>query len=205
MGRGETASRVLQQLIGLYEDASQPDVDQRVAAWWWGAPDDEVAWALSLCRMVAPEPVAHLLYLAHVSQDIRPARATKEWGYRVAVGFVGARGSGQRRRSLVESYRPEWGHQAARDGLALAMWPHLRAQVPGIGKRCARFRCGKQAYQRVRDEVQRLACDAIADFRADLQDVLDGQFSLDFRGRWERATGHAWPKWDGATRGCAPL
>lgn len=188
------AARIVRQLAGLYDDDDRPDVDQRVAAFWWGQRDEDVAWALALCRMAAWEPVAHKLYIAHATQDIRQARDVKEWAYRVAAEFVGARGSGQRKRSLVESYRTDWGHQAARDGLALAMWPDLRNDVPGIGKRCAHFRCGKQAYQRVRDEVQRRACDAIADFRADMSDVLSGRFSEDFRIRWGVATGRVWGK-----------
>lgn len=186
------AAELVAQLAGLYARTERPDADQRTAAFWWGARDDEVAWALAICRMVAPDPIAQKLYIAHAAQDIRHARDIKDWGYRVAVEFAGSVGSGQRKRSQVEGYRPDWGQQAARDGLALALWPHLRDDIPGIGKRCEMFKCGKQAFQRVRDEVQRQACDLIAGFRLDMQETLDERFSRDFMRRWELATGRAW-------------
>lgn len=189
------AADLVAQLAGLYAAKERPDADQRTAAYWWGAQDEEVAWALAICNTVAPEPIAQRLYIAHAAEDARHARDVKDWGYRVAVEFAGSLGSGQRKRSQVEGYRAEWGHQAARDGLAIALWPHLRDEVPGIGRRCEAFRCGKQGYQRVRDEVQRQACDLIAGFRLDMTETLDGRFSHDFRNRWESVTGRGW---DGA-------
>ena len=189
------AADLVAQLAGLYAQRERPDADQRTAAYWWGAMDEEVAWALAICKTVAPEPIAQRLYIAHAAEDSRHARDLKDWGYRVAVEFAGSRGSGQRRRSQVEGYRTDWGHQAARDGLAIALWPHLRDDVPGIGKRAEQFHCGKQGYQRVRDEVQRQAGDLLTGFRLDMQETLDGRFSHDFRHRWEAATG--W-RWDGS-------
>lgn len=186
------AAQTVAMLAGLYLGGDGPDTDQRVASFWWGQPDEPVSWALSLAHTVSPDPIARHLYIAHVAEDTRHNRAIKDWGYRQAVEFVGARGSGQRRRSMVESYRPEWGQQAARDGLALAMWGHLRDCVPGIGKRAEALSCGKQAYQRVRDEVQRQTCDLIAGFRLDVTEILDERFSADFRNRWELATGKRW-------------
>lgn len=189
------ASDLVAQLAGLYAQRERPDADQRTASYWWGAQDEEVAWALAICKTVAPKPIAQRLYIAHVAEDSRHARDLKDWGYRVAVEYAGSRGSGQRRRSQVEGYRPDWGHQAARDGLAIALWPHLRDYVPGIGKRCEAFGCGKQGYDRVRSEVQAQACDLISGFRLDMQETLDGRFSHDFRQRWEGVTGR---KWDGS-------
>lgn len=186
------AAELVAQLAGLYARPERPDADQRTAAFWWGARDEEVGWALALCKIVADDPIAQRMYIAHAAEDVRHARELKDWAYRVAVEFAGSRGSGQRRRSQVEGYRTDWGHQAARDGIAIALWPHLRDDVPGIGKRCDRFGCGKQGYQRVRDEVQRRAGDLIAGFRLDMQEVLDGRFSRDFITRWEAATGRGW-------------
>ena len=165
---------------------------KRVAAWWYGANDPELVWALGLARVVSTEPLADKFYLTHAVEDVRYMRALKEWGYSAAVQFVGSRGSGQRRRSLVESYRPDWGHVAARDGMAMALWPHLGDGVPGLGKRSESFGCGKQAYQRVRDEVMRQTGDVIAGFRLDLAEALDERYSHDFRNRWEQVTGRAW-------------
>lgn len=165
---------------------------KRVAGFWWGTSDQELVWALALARTVSPEPIADKLYLTHATEDLRYMREIKEWGYSVAVQFVGSKGSGQRRRSLVESYRPDWGHVAARDGMAMALWPELREGVPGLGKRSEAFGCGKQAYQRVRDEVMRQTGDVIAGFRLDLAEAVDERYSHDFRNRWEQVTGKVW-------------
>lgn len=186
------ASETVAMLAGLYASRERPDADQRTAAFWWGAHDEEVAWALALANVVSPDPIAKHLYVAHAAEDVRHNRQIKEWGYRAAVEFAGAKGSGQRKRSMVESYRADWGHQAARDGLCMALWPELRDDVPGLGKRAEQFKCGKQAYQRVRDEVQRQACDLIAGFKLDVTEILSERFSRDFIGRWESATGKRW-------------
>lgn len=185
------AAQAVAMLADLYGSRGEPDADQRTAAYWWGAQDEDVAWWLGLCKMVNPDP-AQNLYLAHVAEDVRIAHGLKEWAYRKAVEYAGSKGTGQRQRSLVEAYRPEWGHQAARDGLAIALWPDLRDMVPGIGKRCDALGCGKQGFQRVRDEVTRLAADMIVGFRMDMEQCRTNRFSRDFIGRWEMATGCEW-------------
>lgn len=169
---------------------------KRVAGFWAGNRDRdlELVWALGLARLVAPEPVAEMLYLTHVTEDLCYMREIKEWGYMAAVDFAGSKGSGQRRRSLVESYRPDWGHQAARDGMAMALWPEQTADVPGVRTRSLAFHCGQQAYERVRSEVMRRTGDLIAGFRLDLAEALDERCSADLRNRWEIATGKAWPR-----------
>lgn len=169
----------------------EPDADQRTAAYWWGRPDDSVAWWLATCRMIAPHPIAQSLYLAHVAEDMSQRRAIKDWAYSVAAQFAGAKGSGQRRRSMVESYRLDWGHQAARDGVFLALWGDIE-DVPGITFRCDQFGCGKQAYQRVRDEITSQTRDMIAAFRSDMEQCRTGQRNRWFTQRWEEATGKSW-------------
>lgn len=186
------AQDAVARVSGLYERPDEPSAAQRTAAFWWGAQDEEVAWWLSLCKMVN-SPEAQSLYIASVAEDMRHARGLKEWAYRVAVEYAGSRGSGQRRRTIVESYRIDWGHQAARDGLAMALWPHLADEVPGIGKRCDQYGCGKQAYQRVRDEVSRQAGDLITGFDMDMEQCRRNRFSRDFIERWELAAGREWP------------
>lgn len=186
------ASQAVATLVGLYERPDEPSAAQRTAAFWWGAQDEEVAWWLGLCKIVN-SPEAQSLYIASVAEDMRHARGLKEWAYRVAVEYAGSRGSGQRRRTIVEAYRTDWGHQAARDGLAMALWPHLADDVPGIGRRCEAFSCGKQAYQRIRDEVSRQAGDLITGFDMDMEQCRRNRFSRDFIARWEAAAGRAWP------------
>ncbi len=186
------AAQTVAALAGLYERPDEPDAAQRAGAYWWGAHDEEVAWWLGLCKLVN-SPIAQSLYIAHVAEDVRHARGLKDWAYRVAVEYAGSRGSGQRRRSIVEAYRTDWGHQAARDGLAMALWPHARDEVPGITKRVGEFHCGPQAYQRIRDEVMRQAGDLITGFGMDMEQCRTNRFSRDFIGRWELAAGREWP------------
>jgi hypothetical protein len=180
---------VLQKLREVHED-SEPDIDQRIASYWGGKPDEDAAWWMGMARMVASEPVAGDLYLAHVSEDTAHFRRIKDWAYRVAVEFVGSKGSGQRKRSMVESYRVDWGHQAARDGVAIALWGP--DGVPGIVARAESFKCGKQAYQRVRDAVQNRTTDLIGEFRFWLRCSKGEIHSHDFIDRWEAATGRRW-------------
>lgn len=187
------AAKTVATLAGLYAKHETPDAAQRAAAYWWGAPDEDAGWWLGLCRMVNPDP-AQRLYIAHVAEDWRVAHKLKPWAYRVAVEYAGSVGSGQRKRSRVESYDPAWGHQAARDGLAMALWPELAGQVPGIGKRCEALGRGKQGYQRVRDEVMRQAGDLITGFSMDMEQCRQDRFSRDFRDRWEIAAGRKWPE-----------
>lgn len=135
--------------------------------------------------------IATDLFLAKASWADRKWHRIKEWGYLTAVEFVGSRKSEQRRRSLVESYRVDWGHQAARDGLAIALWG--RHGVPGSRERALSFRCGQQAYRRVRDEVGAQATDLITE-AAHFLEMCAGitPFSNEFIRRWEDATGASW-------------
>lgn len=187
-----TAAEIIDKLRTMYGE-SPPDVDQRTAAYWWGKPDDSVAWWLSMCRMVAPDPIAQSLYLAHVAEDLSRQREIKDWAYAHAAEFVGVKGSGQRRRSLVESYRLDWGHQAARDGVAFVLWGDI-VDVPGPSGRAERFHCGRQAYVRVREELEKQTRDLITSFRDDMSMCMENRHSRHFVERWERATGRAWPR-----------
>jgi hypothetical protein len=182
-----TAAEIIDRLRTLYGE-SPPDVDQRTAAYWWGKPDDAVAWWLSMCRMVAPDPIAQSLYLAHVAEDLSRQREIKNWAYTKAAEFAGTKGSGQRRRSVVESYRLDWGHQAARDGVAFALWGDI-VDVPGPSGRAVQFNCGRQAYVRVREEIERQTRDLFSGFRDDMEMCMQGRHSRYFIERWEQATG----------------
>lgn len=186
-----TAAEIVAMLKTVHEQREDPDADQRTAAYWWGKPDDSVAWWLATCRMIAPHPIAQSLYLAHVAEDMSQRRALKDWAYEAAAKFASGKGAGPRRRAVVESYRTDWGHQAARDGVFMALWGDLE-DVPGITFRCGQFGCGKQAYQRVRDDVQGQAKDLIAGFRADMEVCRTGKYNRWFTERWERATEKSW-------------
>lgn len=183
---------LIRELVGTHEAYEPPDIDQRVAAYWWGKPDESVAWWLSLCRLVAREPISQSLYLAKVAEDMSQSRAIKDWAYTKAAEFVGSKGTGKRRRSLVERYRLDWGHQAARDGVAFVLWGDI-TDIPGPSGRAEHFHCRRQAYIRVRDELEACTRSNVDDFRADLMMCMAGRYSRDFVDRWEVATGGMWP------------
>lgn len=188
----ESARKLITSLAAIHEPNTPPDVDQRVGAYWWGRPDEDIAWALSMAHMIAKEPIAQNLYLAKVADDASKYRAIKEWGYLVAVEFAGAKGSGQRRRSQVESYRTDWGHQAARDGIARALWPELIDDMPGRDANAKRFGVGHQAYQRVRDAVMNRTKEVCDEFRHDLECAAADRWTRDMKDRWESKTGLIW-------------
>lgn len=178
-------SVVVQKIIDSLGDvhaAVPPDIDQRVAAYWWGAQDESVAWWLAMCHVAAPDPIAQSLYLAHVAEDFSDVREIKQWAYGVASDVARAK---HRHRLAVESYRPAWGHQAARDGAALALWSHLAELVPGYAARSRALNCRAPAYLAVRDGVEQKTRDAINGFRTDMADVSKGFVSQDFRRRFK--------------------
>lgn len=174
---------------GFEEPDAHDSVAKRVTAWWWGTPDDEIAGHLTMATMIAPDRIGHAIYMARVADDTSQYRHLKDWSYDTAVDFVGAKGSGQRKRSMVESFRPDWGRQAARDGIAMAIWPHRLDEIPGKNKRAESFGCGAQAYQRVRDEVNHRALEAFVNFMFDLGCIAHGRWTRDMIGRWELVTG----------------
>ncbi|WP_202844769.1 hypothetical protein [Luteimonas saliphila] len=174
---------------GHEEPDVHDEVAKRVASWWWGGGDEDIASHLSAARIIARDPIHEAIYLARVADDTSKYRQLKDWAYGVAVEYAGAKGSAQRRRSLVESYRTDWGHQAARDGLARALWPSEVEYMPGVNKQAARFGVGNQAYQRVRDEVQSRALDGFVEYMFDLGCLAQGRWTQHMILRWEAATG----------------
>ena len=73
---------------------------------------------------------------------------------------------GDRHRTYVESYRPEWGRQASRDGLRIALLgPNF---VPGLQTRATQLSCRWQAFRKVRDFVAGAAIMQIQQFESQL-------------------------------------
>lgn len=182
-------TKAAQTVRGHEERDLHDHVAARVASWWWGGNDSDIADALSTAKLISRDPIHEAIYLARIADDASKFRQLKDWAYRRAVEFAGAKGSEQRRRSLVESYSPEWGHQAARDGMARALWPWLEHDMPGRDSRCKASGAGHQAYMRVRDEVQSKTIDGFVAFMFDLSCVVEGRWTRDMIGRWEDATG----------------
>lgn len=192
-----TAATVPQSIITLlanvHEYVDEPDADQRTAGYWWGKPDESVAWWLCMCRKVAADPISQSLYIAHVAEDLSHKRDIKDWAYDVAAELASQpRAGGKRNQPAVTSYDVGWAMQAARDGLALALWPHLKSDVPGRDKRCEKLGCRHDAYQYIRDEVCNKAVELITLFRSDMEQCRTGHYRRDFIDRWQDATGSSW-------------
>lgn len=177
---------ILSSLAEVHDTYEPPDVDQRTAAWWWGAQDENIAWALCMCHTAAVDPMAQTLYIAHVAEDLSQAREIKDWAYGVALDVAN---EPHRHRRAVESYRPSWGRQAARDGVVLGLWPHLSEYVTGYCQRAERLGCHRDAYLAIREGVLRAVRDTVSAFRYDLDCVSKGMISKDFTARHAAGAG----------------
>lgn len=185
-----TVAEAIAALAQVHQVYEAPDADQRTAAYWWGKQDESVAWWLSLCKRVAADPIAQSLYLASVAEDLSHKRDVKDWAYRIAAEIaITPRYGSQRNQPAVASYHPRWGRQAARDGVALALWPHLAEYVPGRNARAAELGCRDHAYQYIRDGVRARAIELVTMFRDDMEQCRSGRYRRDFMERWEATTG----------------
>jgi hypothetical protein len=190
-------AQIIAKLAGLYERQDRPDAAQRTAAYWWGAQDDEVAFAIGVCDTVSNDPVAKHLYQFKCAEDMagdEAVAAVVSWCNGKAAECAVARNT--RNRLRIPSYRVEWGRQAGNDGAALAMWgAGIRDVLPGVNKRAAKYGCRDEAYLRVRNHVELEAMDLIEQFSRDMEMVLNERFDPDFRARWERKTGRLFPRY----------
>ena len=66
------------KLAQISKGHEEPDlhdaIAKRVAAWWWGCDDEEIAGHLSVAKMIAREPVGEAVYLARVADDSERTR-----------------------------------------------------------------------------------------------------------------------------------
>ena len=193
--------KAIEQMVATVRSPKDepPCADERMERFWWGEWDEEVAYALGMAGMVSEEPVAKILYEWHCAGDMAGAASITKlqaWCATTAADFAMQRNS--RKRPTVQSFRLDWGRQAAHDGAALAMWDNARADIrevlPGVNKRSAKYGCTNDAYQRIRDHVEQEAKELIFRFRRDFEMALAGKFDPDFRCRWERVTGKLWPR-----------
>jgi hypothetical protein len=161
----------------------------RVASWWWGGSDEDIGGYLSTAKLIARDPIHEAIYLARIADDSSKFRQLKDWAYREAAEFAMTKGAGIRKRTVIESYSPKWGHQAARDGMARALWPWLEHEMPGRDARCQQTNAGHQAYMRVRDEIQSRTLDGFIAYMFDLKCLVEGRWTRDMIDRWEAATG----------------
>lgn len=165
--------------------------------------DDRAGW-LTLAGIVAGT-LATDMFIAKASCVMGRKERFKEWAYLTAAEFVGADGSRQHKQSIVGPYAVDWGRQAALDGVALALWGGKHQDmiynglyvvnssgwhpIPGVIARAAQYKCSKQSYQEVRDEVGSQANDLIGEAALYLEMCRTGKFSGKFKRAWEAKTG----------------
>ena len=150
-------ARIIKELAATYVKDEAPEIEERVAAHWWGEWDEEIAWALGMADLVSDEPCAKHLYEWRCAGDMSGTvsiQRVSDWAKGEAAAF--ALRPNSRKRPTIQSYRPDWGRQAAHDGVCLAMWSEgIRDLMPGVNKRAAKYGCTNDAYQRVRDQIGR--------------------------------------------------
>jgi hypothetical protein len=167
----KTAKEAVEQVEG--HDAHEPrGVKERYIAWVAGRADEGMAFMVAGCKHQCSTPLAERLFSLHVMEASAPgysesARKVKDWGYQLAAEFAATR----RGSARVRGYRVSWARQAARDGLCLALWGHLRGT--GLAARSAQYSIGERPYQRVRDHVRDTASALLLEFETMLSAAND--------------------------------
>jgi hypothetical protein len=124
---------------------------------------EEVGYAIAAARSACSEAVALPLYDLFVmdGESVEAhahMRAVKDWGYTLAASYAS---SGR------QKYRLDWGHQAARDGLCLALWSsdlNTFGRMPSVEQRAKQFGVGEEKYRRTRRHVTSTAGMLISEF-----------------------------------------
>ena len=151
----------------VFETYAPPGLSETYAAWEGGKHLEfgfSVAWAKGQCS----EPVAEALYslsvmCEHAAGLNEKFRAVKDWGYTVAASYAS---SGR------QKYRLDWGRQAARDGLFLALWDRSELRLPSTVARAEHFGVGEKKYRRVRGHVRDQANALIGEFTEFLYEAV---------------------------------
>jgi hypothetical protein len=153
--------------VGDY-DLKGPDLRSYYAAFGRRALPDGAIYTLAVAESALPD--GHIGYEAWMTQVAGVpffAPSLKAWSVSLARTAATLRPLlGKRRVQLVKSYRDDWGSQAARDGLCVALWGEK--VVPGLEARATEFGCRWQAYKRIRDIVGGCVIRQIDDFESSL-------------------------------------
>lgn len=149
--------------VAPYDECEPRGVRERYTEWASGARDEGMAFIVAGASNGSSDPVAYSLFDLHLMEFhangfAGKARTVKDWGYAEAARYVTSR----RHQGRVRGYRLDWGRQAARDGLCLALWGHVRGC--GLAARVEQFGCGERGYQRVRDHIHATASKLLVEF-----------------------------------------
>ena len=115
-------------------------------------PDAAHYTAAVACSTLPDSHIGYELWITWVADVPFFQRQLAEWAE--GLGELAATLKpriGERHRTYVESYRPEWGRQAARDGLRMAiLGPNF---VPGLETRATELGGRWQAFKKIRNFV----------------------------------------------------
>lgn len=165
------------------------DIETRYAKFSSEPLGDEDMMALGKARMVIPSAsIGDKLFLTHVSDCRCYHTHLADWALMVADGIAKSqhrKRGGKRYRTYCEGYQPEWGAQAALDGIALAMF----GQCPSLESRAEWFGIAPQTYRKIRDFVGGVAVEAITEFRYTLEWAHGSRRDRFLDGRYESITG----------------
>lgn len=139
-----------------------PEIVARYASWSGSHSDEAFGYLLSVVEWQCLDKVAADLFDLHVMVEHAADLGTKfesvkNWSYASAVDYCMANGI---------RWRPDWGRQAARDGVFLGMWPDEKSTVrmPTITIRSIQYGIGEDNYRDVRRHVRDSAVILIDDF-----------------------------------------
>mgnify|MGYP000629649869 CR=1 FL=1 len=144
-----------------------PEIVARYASWSGSHADEAFGYLLNVVKWQCLDKVGADLFDLHVmfehAADLSGKfERVKDWAYGAAVEY-----------SMVNGirWRPDWGRQAARDGVFLAMWPDEKSTVrmPTISIRAIEFGIWENNYSAVRGYVRDSAVILIDDFNEKLE------------------------------------
>lgn len=129
------------------------DLRQAYAAFCRRPLGDRAIWCLSLASSTLPDNhIGYEAWITEVSGADCHADTLRRWCVDLAEAAATLKPKlGERRRQLVECYRPDWGATAALDGLQMALCG--LQSVPSYDSRADHYRIRWQAYKRIRDLV----------------------------------------------------
>jgi hypothetical protein len=143
------------QTVGDY-DVKGHDLRSYYAGFTRRALPEGAIWRLSMATSTLPQ--GHPGYMAWMTTVSGTDRFVSDLqGWAIGLGETIARMKPRlrkRSRTYVSSYQPEWGRQAALDGLCEALGLSLWAgEEVSVSARSEQFGCDRDAYKRIRDFV----------------------------------------------------